>query len=43
LKTDVQVKEIFENSPFQKNENLHIYSFICENGDENILLEEFKK
>ena len=43
LKTDVQVKDIFENSPFQKAENLHIYSFICENGDENILLEEFKK
>ena len=33
LKTDVQVKDIFENSPFQKAENLHIYSFICENGD----------
>ena len=43
LKTYVQVKDIFENSPFQKAENLHIYSFICENGDENILLEEFKK
>ena len=43
LKTDVQVKEIIENSPFQKAKNLHIYSFICENGDENILLEEFKK
>lgn len=43
LKTDAQVKGIFENSPFQKAENLHIYSFICENGDENILLEEFKK
>ena len=43
LKTDVQVKEILENLPFQKNENLHIYSFVCENGDENILLEEFQK
>lgn len=43
LKTDVQVKEILEYLPFQKNENLHIYSFICENGDENVLLEEFKK
>ena len=43
LKTDVQVKEIIENSPFQKAKNLHIYSFICENGDENILLEEFQK
>ena len=43
LKTDVQVKDIFENSPFQKAENLHIYSFVCENGDENNLLEEFKK
>lgn len=43
LKTDAHVKEIFENSPFQKAENLHIYSFICENGDESILLKEFKK
>ena len=43
LKTDAHVKEIFENSPFQKAKNLHIYSFICENGDENILLEEFQK
>ncbi len=43
LKSDVQVKEILENLPFQKNENLHIYSFICENGDEDILFEEFKK
>ena len=43
LKSDVQVKEILENLPFQKNETLHIYSFICENGDEDILFEEFKK
>ena len=38
-----KLKEILENLPFQKNENLHIYSFICENGDEDILFEEFKK
>ena len=43
LKSDVQVKEILENLPFQKNESLHIYSFICENGDEDVLFEEFKK
>lgn len=43
LKTEAQVKKILENSPFQKNENLHIYTFICENNDENTLFEEFQK
>lgn len=43
LKTDVQVKEILENSPFQKDEDIHIYTFICEKGNEITLFEEFKK
>lgn len=43
LKTDEEVKQILENSPFEKDENLHIYSFICNAGDENILMEEFLK
>ncbi len=43
LKTDVQVKDIFENSPFQKAEKLHIYNYIWENEDENIWIEKFKK
>ena len=43
LKTDEEVKEILENSPFEKDENLHIYSFICNSGDENLLMEEFLK
>ena len=43
LKTDEEVKQILENSPFEKNENLNIYSFICNSGDENILMQEFLK
>lgn len=43
LKTSIQIKQIFDNSPFQKAEDVHIYSFICENGDENILFDEFIK
>ena len=43
LKTDEEVKGILENSPFEKNENLHIYSFICNAGDENLLMQEFLK
>lgn len=43
LKTDEEVKGILENSPFEKNENLHIYSFICNSGDENLLMQEFLK
>lgn len=43
LKTDEEVKEILENSPFEKDVNLHIYSFICNSGDENLLMQEFLK
>ena len=43
LKTDEEVKGILENSPFEKDENLHIYSFICNSGDENLLMQEFLK
>ena len=43
LKTDEEVKRILENSPYEKNENLHIYSFICNSGDENLLMQEFLK
>jgi len=43
LKTDEEVKGILENSPFEKNENLHIYSFICNAGDEIFLMQEFLK
>lgn len=43
LKTEEEVKEILENSHFEKYENLHIYSFICNSGDENLLMQEFLK
>ncbi len=43
IKTSEEVNKILENLPFEKAENLHIYSFICEKGEENVLLEEFKK
>ncbi|MGU3375706.1 DUF1697 domain-containing protein [Chryseobacterium sp. M5A1_1a] len=36
--------EIFWNSiPFEKNENLHIYTFVGAPGVENVLMEEFQK
>ena len=43
IKTEEEIKQILVTSPFEKAENFHIYSFICENSNENILLEEFKK
>ena len=43
IKTSEEINKILENSPFKKSEELHIYSFICESGNENILLEEFGK
>jgi uncharacterized protein (DUF1697 family) len=43
IKTEEDVKQILENLPFEKTENLHIYSFICNSGDEILLLEEFLK
>ena len=43
LKTDEEVKGILENSPFEKDVNLHIYCFICNSGDENLLMQEFLK
>lgn len=43
IKTMEEVKLIVQNLPFQKSEDSHIYSLICENGNEKILLEEFLK
>ena len=41
LKTDEEVGNVLENSPFEKDKNLHIYSFICNSGDENLFANNF--
>lgn len=41
LKTEEEVSEIFNENPFPKNENLHVYSFVGINDVENLLSEEF--
>ena len=38
-----QISEIFNNLPFEKEENFHNYVFISLPETENILMEEFKK
>lgn len=43
IKTEEEVRQVLQNSPFEKAEDSHIYSFICENGNENVLFEEFLK
>lgn len=43
IKTAEEVKLILENSPFENAQDFHVYSFICETGNENIFLEEFNK
>lgn len=41
IKTEIEVKAILENSPFQKLEDSHIYAFIGTENSEKMLLEEF--
>lgn len=43
IKTEIEVKAILENSPFQKLEDSHIYAFVGTEDIESVLLEEFNK
>jgi len=42
IKNESEVKSIFQQNPFKKDENLHVYAFIGLAGTEQMLLEEFK-
>lgn len=41
IKSEKEVVAIFENSPFTKADDLHIYAFVGTEDIENVLLEEF--
>ena len=41
IKNENEVKSIFENSPFEKSDDAHIYAFVGTENSEKILLEEF--
>ena len=41
IKTEIEVKAILENSPFQKLEDSHIYAFVGTENSGKMLLEEF--
>ncbi|WP_297984460.1 DUF1697 domain-containing protein [uncultured Chryseobacterium sp.] len=43
IKSENEVKEIFESNPFTKDENFHIYGFVGNKDVEKILFENFKK
>src|SRR5690606_32734628 len=42
IKNESEVKSIFQQNPFKKDENLHVYAFIGLAETEQLLLEEFK-
>ena len=42
VKSQVEVTECLENNPFQKDESLHIYAFVCNSDFENTLMKEFQ-
>lgn len=41
LKSEKEVAKIFENCPFTKTDDMHIYAFVGTEGIEKILLDEF--
>jgi len=43
IKNDSEINLILENSPFEKEENVHHYVFIASPETERILMEEFEK
>ncbi|MCB4235055.1 DUF1697 domain-containing protein [Kaistella anthropi] len=43
IKSEKEVVAIFENSPFTKADDLHIYAFVGTEDIESVLLEEFNK
>jgi uncharacterized protein (DUF1697 family) len=43
VKSQEEVENFWNGNPFEKNENLHSYAFIGNDGVENILMQEFEK
>lgn len=43
VKSQAETEAFWTHNPFEKNEDLHIYTFVGTHGIENILLEEFEK
>lgn len=42
IKSEKEIENFWSENPFQKDENLHCYTFIGNNGIENILMKEFE-
>lgn len=43
IKSHEEAENIWSGNPFHKNENLHVYAFVGNDGVENILMQEFDK
>ncbi|MFP3590872.1 DUF1697 domain-containing protein [Chryseobacterium sp. SIMBA_038] len=42
IKSQEETESFWNNNPFEKNENLHIYTFVGSSEVENILMKEFE-
>jgi uncharacterized protein (DUF1697 family) len=42
IKSQQEIENYWSENPFQKDENLHCYTFIGNNGIENVLMEQFE-
>ncbi|KQS92370.1 DUF1697 domain-containing protein [Chryseobacterium sp. Leaf394] len=42
VKNQDDIENFWNSNPFQKNDNLHIYAFVCNKGFEKILMAEFE-
>ncbi|WP_029293417.1 DUF1697 domain-containing protein [Chryseobacterium hispalense] len=42
IKSEPEIEKFWKGNPFIKDENLHCYTFIGNNGIENILMKEFE-
>ncbi|WP_312075839.1 DUF1697 domain-containing protein [Chryseobacterium sp.] len=42
IKNQTEIENFWKNNPFEKNENFHIYTFVCNDGFEKILMNEFE-
>lgn len=42
IKSQQEIENYWSENPFQKDENLHCYAFIGNNGIENVLMEQFE-
>ncbi|WP_228372512.1 DUF1697 domain-containing protein [Chryseobacterium daeguense] len=43
IKSQEETENIWKNNPFEKNENLHSYAFVGNDGVEKTLMQEFEK